>query len=114
MRENPIFNRCYQLIYGEEYQWDAMDVTTIFNYLYSLGYSPEITYRHPVWKRSGELEETIEHLLWHLEFYRPLTAAEQQLVRDEVAALADDGGQVTYHTRVRKGFLFLDRETGRS
>ena len=114
VRDNPLFQRCYQLIYKEDYQWDAMDVTTIFNYLNALGYSPEITYLHPVWKRHDTLANTVEHMIWHLEFYRSLSEIEKKRVNDLVAHEADAKGMVTYFTKVRKGALFLDLEAGRS
>ena len=101
------------MIYEEEYQWDAMDLTTIFNYLNTLGYSPEITYLHPVWKRHDTLAHTVEHMIWHLEFYRSLTDIEKKRVNDLVAGEADAEGMVTYYTKVRKGALFLDLEAGR-
>jgi len=113
VRDNPLFQRCYQLIYKEDYQWDAMDVTTIFNYLNALGYSPEISYLHPLWKRHDTLANTVEHMVWHLEFYRPLSEIEKKLVNDLVALEADSKGMVTYYTKVRKGALFLDKEAGR-
>ena len=114
VRDNPLFQRCYKLIYEENYQWDAMDITTIFNYLNALGYSPEITYLHPVWKRHDTLANTVEHMIWHLEFYRSLSNIEKGKVNEMVALEADADGMVTYYTRVRKGALFLDLEAGRS
>jgi len=112
VRDNPLFQRCYQLIYKEDYLWDAMDVTTIFNYLNALGYSPEISYLHPVWKRYDTLTNTVEHLIWHLEFYRSLSKIEKNMVNNLVAEEADTEGMVTYYTKVRKGALFLDLEAG--
>lgn len=112
VRKNPLFERCYRLIYGEDYRWDALDVTVIFNYLNALGYSPEISYLHPVWKRRDSLENTVEHIIWHLEFYRDLDPGEKEKVRRLVAEGADSDGTVTYHTRVRKGALFLDLAAG--
>ncbi len=113
VRENPLFERCYRLVYGHEYQWDALDITVIFNYLVALGYSPEICYLHPVWKRQDTLDNTVEHIIWHLEFYRDLKPEEKERVRRLVAGRADPDGMVTYNTRVRKGALFLDLFAGR-
>ena len=113
VRENPLFERCYRLIYGHEYHWDALDITIIFNYLHALGYSPEISYLHPVWKRRDTLEHTVEHIIWHLEFYRELDPEERDQVRQLVAGRVDREGKVTYHTRVRKGVLLLDLTAGR-
>jgi SAM-dependent methyltransferase len=114
VRENPLFESCYRMIYNEDYRWDALDITVIFNYLNALGYSPEISYLHPVWKRRDTLDNTVEHIIWHLEFYRDLDADEKEQVRRLVAERVDedDQGMVTYHTRVRKGALFLDLAAG--
>jgi len=112
VRENPLFQRCYRLIYESEYSFDALDLTIIFNYLDALGFSPEISYLHPVWRRRDTLENTINYIVWHLEFYRELTVSEKIAVRKLVASEADSDGMVTYFTRVRKGALFLDKKSG--
>jgi hypothetical protein len=113
VRDNPLFQHCYREIYHQKYYWDALDITIIFNYLNSLGYSPEISYLHPVWERSETLERTVEHIIWHLEFYRDLELPEKQRVNEIIAAQADASGRVTYRTRVRKGILLLDLDAGR-
>lgn len=114
VRENPLFQRCYRLIYGAEYAFDALDLTIVFNYLNALGFSPEISYLHPVWRRRDTLENTINYIVWHLEFYRVLTASERIAVRRVVTSEADSDGMVTYSTKVRKGALFLDKDAGLS
>ncbi len=114
VRDNPLFQRCYQAIYAEEYRWDALDITIIFNYLNALGYSPALSYLHPFWRRCDTLERTVEHIVWHLEFYRDLTPEERDRVAGLVAEEADASGRVTYYTRVRKGILLLDLEAGRA
>ncbi|HDS16729.1 MAG TPA: class I SAM-dependent methyltransferase [Proteobacteria bacterium] len=113
IRDNPLFQTCYKMVYDETYRWDAMDVTVIFNYLYALGHSPEISYLHPVWKRYDSLENTVEHIIWHLEFQRSLSSDERQMVYERIAREVDDKGMVKYQTRVRKGALFLDLEAGK-
>ena len=112
VRENSLFQRCYRLIYGTEYSFDALDLTIVFNYLHALGFSPEISYLHPVWRRRDTLENTINYIIWHLEFYRELTASEKTAVQELVATKADSDGMVTYYTKVRKGALFLDKHAG--
>ncbi len=112
VRENPLFQRCYRLIYDAEYYFDALDLTIIFNYLNALGFSPEITYLHPVWRRRDTLENTVNYIIWHLEFYRKLTASEKIAVQKLVTSEADSDGMVTYYTKVRKGALFLDKHAG--
>ncbi len=113
VRDNPLFQRCYKLVFNRDYVWDALDITIIFNYLNALGYSPEISYLHPVWKRCDTLANTLEHIIWHLEFYRDLSSGERSEVERLVAAEADEEGLVTYYTRVRKGALLLDTHAGK-
>ncbi len=112
VRENPLFQRCYQAVFKAEYRFDALDLTVVFNYLNALGFSPEISYLHPLWQRRDTLENTIGYMLWHLEFYRQLTAFEKKAVADLVAAAADSENMVSYSTRVRKAALFLDKKAG--
>jgi len=112
VRENPLYQRCYHLIYNSEYQFDALDLTVVFNYLNALGFSPEISYTHPVWKRRETLENTVSYMIWHLEFYRKLSDLEKESVKELIAAEADAEGMVSYVTRLRKGALFLDKKAG--
>ena len=112
IRENPLFQRCYRLIYNAEYQFDALDLTVVFNYLNALGYSPEIGYLHPVWKRRDTLVNTVNYMIWHLEFYRQLSDTEKLSVKELIAAETDAEGMVSYFTRLRKGALFLDKKAG--
>ncbi len=112
VRDNPLYSHCYEMIFDKPYVWDPLDIVAIFNYLYSLGFSPEICFQHALWKRHDTLENTLQHALWHLEFYRPLIAAEKELVRKYLVEQADEKGMVSYETRVRKGFIILDQEAG--
>ncbi len=112
VRDNPLYNHCYEMIFSEPYVWDPLDIVAIFNYLYTLGFSPEISFQHALWKRHDTLENTLQHTLWHLEFYRPLSTAEKGLVRKYLLEQADESGVVSYETRVRKGFVILDQAAG--
>jgi SAM-dependent methyltransferase len=112
VRENPLFQRCYRLIFNSEYCFDALDLTIVFNYLNALGFSPEISYSHPVWQRCDTWQNTVTYILWHLEFYRDLSDSEKQAVQELVVAEADREGLVTYSTKVRKGVIFLDKKAG--
>ena len=112
VRENPLFQRCYRLIYNLEYRFDALDLTVVFNYLNALGFSPEISYLHPVWKRRDTLANTVAYILWHLEFYRDLSEFEKAQVKELITAEVDSEGMVSYSTKVRKGALFLDKKAG--
>jgi hypothetical protein len=110
MRENPLYNHCYRMIYGEDFVWDPLDITVIFNYLYSLGQTPEISYQYAVWQRQEPLAQIIEHVIWHLEFYRPLTTDEKDRVVAYLTPFAATDGMVRYDTHVRKGTLLLDKQ----
>ncbi len=112
VRDNPLFKRCYRLIYNSEYHFDALDLTVVFNYLNALGFSPEISYLHPVWKRRETVANTVNYMIWHLEFYRELSDDEKMLIRELIVAEADTEGMVNYSTRLRKGALFLDKKAG--
>jgi SAM-dependent methyltransferase len=109
IRDNPLYNHCYKMIFNEPYVWNPLDIVAIFNYLYSLGFSPEISFQHALRKRHDTLGNTLQHTLWHLEFYRPLSEAEKELVRRYLLEQADEQGMVSYETRVRKGFVILDQ-----
>ncbi len=112
VRDNPLYNHCYEMIFNEPYVWDPLDIVAIFNYLYTLGFSPEIGFQHARWKRHDTLENTLQHTLWHLEFYRPLSAEEKELVRKYLFEQADEEGMIYYETKVRKGFIILDQAAG--
>lgn len=112
VRDNPLYNHCYEMIFHEPYIWDPLDIVAIFNYLYSLGFSPEISFQHALWKRHDTLENTWQHTLWHLEFYRPLSVDEKEMVRNYLLEQADEKGMISYETKVRKGFIILDKEAG--
>ena len=112
VRDNPLYNHCYEMIFNEPYIWDPLDIVVIFNYLYTLGFSPEIAFQHALWKRHDTLDNTLQHTLWHLEFYRSLSAEEKELVRAYLFEQADEQGMVYYETKVRKGFIILDQAAG--
>jgi len=112
IRDNPVYNHCYEMIFHQPYIWDPLDIVAIFNYLYALGFSPEISFQHALWKRRDTLENTFQHALWHLEFYRPLTEKEKEMVHAYLLEQSDEKGIISYETRVRKGCLILDRKVG--
>ena len=112
VRDNPLYNHCYEMIFHEPYLWDPLDIVAIFNYLYTLGFSPEISFQHALWKRHDTLENTFHHTLWHLEFYRPLTPTEKEMVHNYLLEQVDKQGMVSYKTRVRKGCIILDQKAG--
>ena len=103
-RENVVFNKAYKAIFKKEFKWDILDITIIFNYLYSLGYSPSIFYVNTKWENKYPREKIYEHILWHLKFYKDeLDDNEKKIVKD----IVDNSQQ--FETKIRVGFLFLDK-----
>ncbi len=104
-RENKIFNKCYKAIFNEDFEWDILDITVIFNYLYSLGYVPEIFYKDMVWENKFDFEKVYNHTLWHLKFYKnELTDKEKEVVRNILEK------ENEWKTFLRIGFVFLDKK----
>jgi len=104
-RKNDIFEKCYKAIFNRNFKWDILDITIIFNYLYSLGYSPAIFYKNSCWENKYNFEKIFQHVLWHLKFYKDeLTENEKEKVKEIIKATD------SFKTYIRIGFLFLDKE----
>ena len=106
IRENPFLDKMTQAIFGKGPGKPKSDITLVFAYLYSLGYSPEIEYFIGTWKRTYEIKKQLEKVAWHLEFRRRLTKDERHFIRRELEKLATNG-MVTLETRVRTGIVLL-------
>ncbi len=103
-RENNIFNKCFKAIFKREFKWDILDITIIFNYLYSLGYSPSIFYKELIWENNFEFEKVFKHTLWHFKFYKDeLTEEEKEKIKEIISKNKE------WKTYLRVGFLFLDK-----
>ena len=84
------------------------DITVVFGYLYSQGYSPEIEYFTGTWHRTYELERQFKRIVWRLEFERDLTIDEKAVIRKELEKISKDG-YVTLETKVRTGMILIDK-----
>ncbi len=104
-RENTIFNNCYKAIFKKDFKWDILDITAIFNYLYSLGYSPSIFYKNMKWYSNFDFESVYNHIVWHMKFYKDeLSEDEKEKIKDILR------NSEKSETNVRIGYLFLDKE----
>ncbi len=103
-RENKVFNEIYERIFNKKFKWDILDITVIFNYLYSLGYSPQIFYKNTEWNNNFTKEKIYDHILWHLKFYKNEITEEDKKIAWEVIEKSD-----SFVTKLKVGFLFLDK-----
>lgn len=108
LKDNPLSARISQRIFGQPEKRSCMDVLILFNYLYTLGYAPDLHFFHGNWQRTRKIEEQIQSILWQLEMKRPLTKEEIAIVSKEVESEGKDG-YVSVTTRVRLAFLLLDK-----
>lgn len=88
-----------------------VDMSIPFNYLYSLGFAPDVHFFHGCWERTRAWERQAEHLLWQIEMRRHLTEPEKESVRNAVKNRSVDG-YITARTRVRIAFLLVDKKAG--
>ncbi len=103
-RENKVFNEAYEKIFNRKFKWDILDITIIFNYIYSLGYSPQIFYKNTQWENNFPKDKIYEHILWHLKFYKDeITEEDKKIVKDIV------NKNNSFITELRVGFLFIDK-----
>ena len=110
IRKNTFLERMAKKIFGRPPRTPRSDITVVFGYLYSLGYSPDIEYFQGTWRRTYPLERQMERVVSRLEFERELTEEERSLVRKGLEELAGEDNTVTLETRVRTGMIVLDKK----
>jgi ubiquinone/menaquinone biosynthesis C-methylase UbiE len=108
VKDNSLSARISQRIFGQPDRRSCMDVLTLFNYLYTLGYAPNLHFFHGNWQRTRKIAEQIESISWQMEMKRPLTPEEKSIISEEVESAGKDG-YVSVATRVRLAFLLLDK-----
>jgi ubiquinone/menaquinone biosynthesis C-methylase UbiE len=108
VKDNSLSARISQRIFGQPDRRSCMDVLTLFNYLYTLGYAPDLRFFHGNWQRTRKIAEQIESISWQMEMKRPLTPEEKSIISEEVESEGKDG-YVSVATRVRLAFLLLDK-----
>ncbi len=110
IRENQLLKELYREIMGKDLVQKGHDMIFPFNYLYSLGYAPHVTFFNGCWERVRPVETQVENMIWRLELYGDLRDEEKQRVRHRVEALADDRGMVKVTSRVRTCLMVVDKK----
>lgn len=112
VKENIMLTSIMKELMGKETHQHRMDIVIPFNYFYAKGYAPDLMFFHGCWERKRSWERQAENLIWQLELRRPLTDGEKSYVRQEVKSLSVDG-IVTAKTKVRIGFMLIDKDAGK-
>ncbi len=110
IRKNRLLGLISREILGKEIHQKGQDITIIFNYLYSLGYAPHLTFFTGCWERTKPIKDQIERMIWRLELKRPLKRNEKDEVKRILEKFADKNGLVKSVTTVRTAFMFIDKK----
>jgi len=109
VRENQLLQELYREIMGKELVQKGHDMIFPFNYLYSLGYAPHLTFFNGCWERIRPMDRQAENVIWRLELYRKLTGEEKEKVKARLESLADENGYVSVATKVRTCLMIVDK-----
>jgi len=85
----------------------APDMVIMFNYLYSLGYAPELRFFWGKWEKTKDTNDQIEYIIKFLENTKKLDDNEKKFINEKVKKL-DQNGKITSHTDVRIAFMLID------
>jgi SAM-dependent methyltransferase len=83
------------------------DMVIMFNYLYSLGYAPELKFFWGKWEKTKDTNDQIEYIIKFLENTKKLDDNEKKFINEKVKKL-DLNGKITSHTDVRIAFMLID------
>ncbi|HID97033.1 MAG TPA: class I SAM-dependent methyltransferase [Thermodesulfobacteriaceae bacterium] len=111
VKENSLFNSVYEDLMGEPPSHFQRDIIVPFNYIYARGMAPDLRFFHGCWERTRTSEKQAENMIWQLELTRRLTDGEKDFVRRKLAGLSTNG-MITVKTRVRIGFMLVDKDLG--
>ncbi len=109
IRENTVLSYLGKKILGRVPGRDTSDMNLIFNYIYSLGYAPDLKFFRGCWEKKRETDKQISHIIWRLEMYRPLEEHEKEIVSNYVRERSENGFMTTA-TRVRTVLMIIDRQ----
>ncbi len=109
--EHGLFSQFYRMATGKEIPWVALNAVVIFNYLVSMGYSPEIKFLHSAWQMEADAGELVSYLLWALSFYKD-TGCKDKEIAENLVRKAARNDIVQDLTRARLAFIFLDKGVG--
>jgi len=109
VRKNRLLAEISREIFGKEMNQRGQDITIAFNYLYSLGLAPHLTFFTGCWERIRPAKAQAENLIWRLEMKRPLSEQEKDVVRKKIEKMADERGLVKTVSTVRTCFMLVDK-----
>ncbi len=110
VRKNELLNKVSERIFGKPFEQKGQDITFVFNYLYSLGFAPNLTFFTGCWERIREPEDQIKNLIWRIEMKRPLNQEEKNTIKEIVYENMNPNGFVKAVTTVRTCFMFIDKK----
>jgi len=110
IRENMVLSELGMKILNRKPGKHLSDMNILFNYLYSLGYAPELHFFRGCWQKKRSVEKQIKNIIWRLEMYRPLDQKEKEYVASYVKKRASTDGMMTITTRVRTALMIIDKE----
>ncbi|WP_456433292.1 class I SAM-dependent methyltransferase [Thermosulfuriphilus sp.] len=108
LRENLLYREVHEAIFGRPPKPFRATVINHFNLFYSLGLAPECRLFKGLWVRKRPLEAEINHMLWRLEADGRLEEKDKEIVREILAQKADNG-IIRTETKVRIGFVLVDK-----
>ncbi len=114
LRTNRLLQELSREIFGEEVFQKGHDITIPFNYLYTLGLAPNLTFFTGCWERLRPAAKQTENLIWRLEMKRPLSQKEKELVVKKIEGLCDENGMVRTVTAVRTCFMLVDKKQAKA
>ena len=113
VKENVLFNSLFKALMGSSPHHHRSDIIVPFNYLYTKGLAPDLSFFNGCWERTRSVTKQADSLIWQLELQRSLKSDEKEYVKKKVESLAKDG-IITVKTRTRTGFMLVDKEAGRA
>jgi len=83
------------------------DMITTFNYLYSLGYAPDLKFFWGKWEKTRESSEHTDYIIRFLENTKKLDEYEKKFINEKIKKIEKDG-KVTSYTDARIAFMLVD------
>jgi len=106
VKDNRVVDEICRELWGKDIIHPP-DMIVSFNYLYSLGYAPEIKFFWGKWEKIRETEEQADSVIRLLENNKKLEESEKQFIREKMKTLEKDG-KIASYTDVRIAFMLID------
>ncbi len=108
IRENLLLEEILQKFFPIKKEEKSLGIFLIFNFLYSLGYAPDLKFYHGYFARTSTVERTWERIKLRLlaKGYKISSTKEKRIL--EFLEEKAQNKVIKYKTKVRIGALFLD------